>query len=83
MMVLLVTRDQTRNGSAAATAWSGIFADENTLELDETERNVLAMVKTSPQVWSCGCVIGYPEHLFSVSDRELLEVHGVGKRFSL
>ncbi len=83
MTVLLITRKQVRDNANSITSWSGIFADGNTQNLNETEKNVLVMISKYPDCWNCGCVSGYPESKFSKSDRENLQHYGIGNRFSM
>ena len=81
-VVLLITTDKQRFGTQTVIHYSGIFVEENRL-LDSVEANVFDMVRTHPDCWTCGCVTGYPESLFTEVEREALRRHGINKRFSL
>ncbi len=73
-VVMLVTNDR-RNQMVKA-----IFADSKS-HLNATEMQVFDMVQNYPELWSCGCVIGIPEHQFTFKERSLLQQHGLNKHF--
>ena len=81
-VVLLITTDKQRIGTQTVIHYSGIFVEEKR-SLDSVEVNVFDMVRTHPDCWTCGCVTGYPESLFTEVEREALRRHGINKRFSL
>ena len=81
-VVLLATAEKRRTETGATTFYcSAIFADSTTPGLAEVEKNVFSMVLKHPDCWASGEVIGYPESMFSETDREALSRHGLGKRF--
>lgn len=81
-VVLLITTDKQEIGTQTVIRYSAVFAKEK-CSLDSVEANVFDMVRTLPDCWTCGCVTGYPEHLFTELEQETLRRHGIGKRFSL
>ena len=81
-VVLLITTDKQRIGTQTVIQDSAVFVEEKRL-LDSVEANVFDMVRTHPDCWTCGCVTGYPESLFTEVEREALGRHGINKRFSM
>lgn len=81
-IVLLVTRQTRQRGTQTLTEYSGIFA-VNRNGLDEVEKEVFDMIRAHPDCWTCGSVTGYPESLFTDSERKAFRLHGTNKRFSM
>ena len=81
-VVLLITTDKQRFETQTVIQDSAVFVEEKRL-LDSVEANVFDMVRTHLDCWTCGCVTGYPESLFTEVEREALRRHGINKRFSL
>lgn len=81
-VILLVTAVKRHRGTQTLTEYSGVFA-VNRNGLDEVEKDVFDMICAHPDCWTCGSVTGYPESLFTDSEREAFRLHGIGKRFSM
>lgn len=81
-VVLLITTDKQRIGTQTVIRYSAVFAKEK-CSLDSVEANVFDMVRTLPDCWTCGCVTGYPEALFTNTERDALRRYGLDKRFSM
>lgn len=79
-LVLLITTDRQQIGTQTVIRYSAVFAREKH-SLDPVEAQVFDMVKEYPDCWNCGCVTGYPEHMFTPADQEYFDLNGINKRF--
>ena len=83
MIFKLETADTKRCGTVRVTTWSAIFVQRNSNQLNDTEKRVIRMIEEGPEPssWTCGCVTGYPDIMFTEDDRNLLSQHGFDHRF--
>ena len=85
MIFKLETADTRRCGTASKMSWTAIFVQRNSNQINDTERRVIQMIEEDPEPssWTCGCVTGYPDFMFTEDDRNLLFRHGIGHRFEI
>lgn len=85
MIFKLETADTKRCGTVRVTTWSAIFVQRNSNQLNDTEKRVIRMIEEEPEPssWTCGCVTGYPDFMFTEDDRNLLSRYGIGHRFEI
>ena len=83
MIFKLETADTRRSGTVSRTTFSAIFVRRDSQKINDTERRVIQMIETDPSCWRCGCVIGYPETMFSDDGRNLLSRYGFDHRFEI
>ena len=85
MIFKLETADTRRCGTVRVTTWSAIFVQRNSNQINDTERRVIRMIEEEPEPssWTCGCVTGYPDTMFTDDDRNLLFRYGIGHRFEI
>lgn len=81
-ITLLITKKAKKTETLTSIEYSAIFTDSKH-SLDPLETLVFDMIQQNPDCWSCGCVTGYPENLFTETDRNNLHNHGVGTRFCM
>ena len=80
--ILLITKSVEKSPTLSSIEYSAIFAASKH-GLDPIEASVFDMIQKNPDCWTCGCVTGYPENLFTEADWQSLHDHGIGKRFPL
>ena len=85
MIFKLETADTKRCGTVRVTTWSAIFVQRNSNQINDTERRVIRMIEEEPEPssWTCGCVTGYPDTMFTQNDQELYAEYGLGRRFEI
>ena len=85
MIFKLETADTKRCGTVRVTTWSAIFVQRNSNQLNDTEKRVIRMIEEEPEPssWTCGCVTGYPDFMFTQNDQELYAEYGLDRRFEI
>ena len=85
MIFKLETADTRCCGTIRTTIWSAIFVRQNSNQLNDTEKRVIRMIEEEPEPssWTCGCVTGYPDTMFTADDRNLLAQYGFDHRFEI
>ena len=85
MIFKLETADTKRCGTVRVTTWSAIFVHRNSSQINDTERRVIQMIEEEPEPssWTCGCVTGYPDTMFTKNDQNLYAEYGLNRRFEI
>ena len=85
MIFKLETADTRRCGTASKMSWTAIFVQRNSNQINDTERRVIRMIEEEPEPssWTCGCVTGYPDTMFSEKDQDLYAEYGLDCRFEI
>ena len=87
MIIALETADTRRRGTTSITTFSRIFINTErqgeTSVLNDTEREVLDLIKDNPDFVRMGRVSGYPESMFNQLDLGMFSLFGTGTRIKL